>query len=260
MEPLLQLVSLQPSEPESHYFLGNTYMMAGKFDEAIKSFNKVLLLKPDHTVARERIQVATTRKHLAPKLEAYRRNVAENPRKAAAHSDLGQTYNALAMFAEAEQAYQSAIRLEPNSGDYYNLLAINYAEWGKTEKAVEAYERAVSYKPNHVFYLSLGESYTKLGKMDEAVRALQKSLEIKPSFNYALFELGKIYAGQGRHHDAIPLFKKILESEPTHVFANHALGVMYAMTGNKAGAMQQYYILENLNKDVANALLRSIPK
>ena len=69
-----------------------------------------------------------------------------------------------------------------------------------------------------------------------------------------------VYSKQGRHKEAIELFRKVIETEPTHVYANHALGMMYAITGNKTGAMQQYYILQNLNADLAANLLRSIPK
>jgi len=67
-----------------------------------------------------------------------------------------------------------------------------------------------------------------------------------------------IYSRQGRHQEAIDLFRKVLEVEPRHVYANHALGVMYTVIGNKTGAMQQYYILKDLNPDLAASLLRSI--
>ena len=76
----------------------------------------------------------------------------------------------------------------------------------------------------------------------------------------ALYQLGMIYSKQGRHQEAIELFRKVLDVEPAHVYANHGLGMMYAITGNKTGVMQQYYILQNLNPDLAASLLRSIPK
>jgi len=38
------------------------------------------------------------------------------------------------------------------------------------------------------------------------------------------------------------------------------VGVAYARTGNRTGAMQQYYVLQNLNPRVAADLLTIIPK
>jgi Flp pilus assembly protein TadD len=260
LPPLRKVVALQGNEPESHYLLGNTAMMARRFDEAIASFNRVLELKPDHTIARERLQVATARKELAPKLEAWKQGVIEKPNDAQAHAQLGHGFNASGMFAEAEAEFQTAIRLDPENADYDNLQAINYSEWGKNEKAIESFKRAISLKPHHVLYFSLGNTYQKLGRLDEAAQAYQRSIEIKPSFTYGLYQLGLIYSGQGRHSDAINLFRKVLDVEPRDVYANHALGVSYAVIGNKTGAMQQYYILKDLNPDLAASLLSLIPK
>jgi Flp pilus assembly protein TadD len=65
---------------------------------------------------------------------------------------------------------------------------------------------------------------------------------------------------QGRPEEAIELLRKVVELEPRNVFAQHALGVLYVRTGEKTGAMQQYYILQNLNPTLAADLLKMIPK
>jgi len=51
-----------------------------------------------------------------------------------------------------------------------------------------------------------------------------------------------------------------LQGAGEHEKANHGLGLVYAVTGNRTGAMQQYYILQNISPDIAADLLRSIPK
>jgi tetratricopeptide (TPR) repeat protein len=166
---------------------------------------------------------------------------------------------ALGMFTEAEKEYQTAIKLDGDNGDYYNLLGINYMEWGKAENAIEAYQQAVKFKPNHVYYYSLGGAYEKLGRLDEAVNAYKKSVEIKP-LDRVLYQLGGIALKQGRHDEAVEFFRNVLALDATHVYANHGLGLVYAVMGNRTGAMQQYYILQNLNPALAADLLRSIPK
>ena len=54
--------------------------------------------------------------------------------------------------------------------------------------------------------------------------------------------------------------RKMLAVDPNNTFGNHALGIAYAQTGNKEGAMQQYYILQSINPRLAADLLRQILK
>lgn len=65
---------------------------------------------------------------------------------------------------------------------------------------------------------------------------------------------------QGTYTDATESLCKVLQSEPTNVYANHALGLIYVMTGDMTAAMQQYYVLKDLNADVAADLMRAISK
>jgi hypothetical protein len=54
--------------------------------------------------------------------------------------------------------------------------------------------------------------------------------------------------------------RKVVELEPRNVFGQHALGAFYVRTGNKTGAMQQNYILKDLDPKLAADLLKLIPK
>src|SRR6185503_6732249 len=109
VEPLLKVVHASPNDVEAQYLLGNTYLMAGKYDNAIETLNQVLVLQPDHQEARERLRVASVRKNLVPRLDSYRQRVAENPSSGEAHAELARTYNALGMYAEAEPEYLRAV-------------------------------------------------------------------------------------------------------------------------------------------------------
>ena len=258
LEPFRGLTRLRPDDPESLFALGNTYMIAGRYDEAIATLGEVLRLKPDHELAQERVQVATARKHLVPQLEGYRQEAAAHPKSAKSRIELAHALYALGRFAEAEPEFRAAVALDPDNADYYNLLAINYSEWGKADKAAEAYKRAAELKPHHVLYYSLGNAYQKLGRLDEALEAYRKSIEMKPTFTQALYEQGGIHFNRGNYPAAVESFRKILQTEPNHVYALHGLGIIYATTGDKTAAMQQYYILKDLNADMAADLLRRI--
>ncbi|HZN00458.1 MAG TPA: bacterial transcriptional activator domain-containing protein, partial [Pyrinomonadaceae bacterium] len=87
-----------------------------------------------------------------------------------------------------------------------------------------------------------------------------KSLELKPEFAFSLYSLAYVYLRQGRYQEAIPPSQKLMGVEPKHIFGNHALGVAYAQTGNRTGAMQQYYVLQTIDPKLAADLLKLIPK
>jgi hypothetical protein len=51
---------------------------------------------------------------------------------------------------------------------------------------------------------------------------------------------------------------KLISVEPKQVYGNHALGMAHARMGNKTAAMQQYYILQNIDARIAADRLLAI--
>ena len=260
IEPLKRVSDARPDDVADLYLLGNTYLMAQEYDRAIKTLSRVLVLQPDHADARDRLRVANARKDLSPKLQQYKNDAFENPQNAVARANLADTYNSLAMFEEAEPEYLKAIELDPKNSRLHGKHCVNYSEWHKREKAVACYLEAIKKDPNHVYYFSLGNQYERLGQLDEAIAAYKQSLEKKPAFTYALYQLATVYITKRELRSAIDPLRKLLAEEPKHEHGNFALGQVYAMIGDNTGAMQQYYILQNINPRLAANLLQLIPK
>lgn len=256
---LKRVAAARPNEVETLYLLGNTQLMAGKHEDAIKTLNQVLVLDPSHAEARERLRVSSIRQNM-PNLDHLRQQIADNPRSSAAYTDLGQAYNSMGMFSEAEVEYRKAVDLDPKNSDARIRFCVNYSEWGKLELGIECYQEALKLKPHHVVFMSLGDLYQRQGKFEEAGVAYQKSIELKSTFTFSLYGLGYVLMKQGKNEEAIEPLRRLLEVEPKNEFGNHALGFAYALTGNKTGAMQQYHILQNLNARLAADLLRVIPQ
>lgn len=258
IEPLKKVSDAHPNDVGDLYLLGNTYLMAQKYDEAIKTLSRVLVLQPDHADARDRLRVANGRKGLSLRLDQYKSEASENPRNASARVHLADAYYGLALYAEAELEYLKAVELEPDNWRYHGQLCVNYSEWHKLEKAVECYQGAIRKNPNHVYYFSLGHLYERLGKPDEAIASYKQSLEKKPNFTVALYQLAGVYIGKRELRNAIEPLRKMLAEEPDSEQGNFTLGEVYARLGDNTGAMQQYYILQNLNPRLAADLLRQI--
>ena len=234
--------------------------MAQQYDEAIKTLSRVLVLQPSHFDAQDRLRVANARKTLLPKLDLYKNDALENPQKASAHINLADAYYALSMYAEAEPEYLKAVEMEPKDSRLHAKLCVNFSEWRKDEKAVACYQELIKKDPHHVYYFTLGHLYERMGKPDEAIAAYKQALEKKPTFTAALYQLAGVYISKRELRNAIDPLRKLLAEEPTHEYGNFALGVVYGQLGDNTGAMQQYYILQNLNPRLAADLLKQISK
>jgi tetratricopeptide (TPR) repeat protein len=70
------------------------------------------------------------------------------PERAITHYYLGLSYAALGAFAEAENAYQEALRRDPKSNAAWSELGDLYRRLNRWEDAVDAYQRALRIKPD----------------------------------------------------------------------------------------------------------------
>ena len=62
IEHLVFAARAQPDTFEAHFGLGNAYLLLGRQDEAAREFEAVLRLRPDLALARERLQLAQSRR------------------------------------------------------------------------------------------------------------------------------------------------------------------------------------------------------
>ena len=101
----------------------------------------------------------------------------------------------------------------PSSIDLYNIIGAASQGLGKVEKAIEAYNKALSIEPNLAdAYYNLGNAFKDQGKLEEAIKAYNKGITIKPDFADAYFNMGNVLKDQGKLEEAIVAYKKALLS------------------------------------------------
>lgn len=82
-------------------------------------------------------------------------------------------------FPEAIQAYERALRYDPNQSTTLNNLGFCYKSMGKYHKAVTYYRQALSIDPQLAeAYEYLGEAYLSMGKIDLAKLQYRKLLKL----------------------------------------------------------------------------------
>ena len=74
----------------------------------------------------------------------------------------------------------------------------------------------------------------------------------------AYYNLGREYFALGRDEDAIEALKQVIRINPDNAKVRFHLALVYLLLGDKGSALEEYKILKDLNKDLANELFDEI--
>ncbi len=132
----------------------------------------------------------------------------------------------MGMSSEAEEAFRSAIKLEPGLPNPYNLLGILYLESGRTEEAVEQFEQGLKRERTPSTLTMLGVAHLELDRVSEAQSDFESALRLEPNYEEALYHLGSI-CRETEPQKAIELFEKALAIDPEYSAAHRELGWLH---------------------------------
>jgi serine/threonine protein kinase/tetratricopeptide (TPR) repeat protein len=174
------------------------------------------------------------------------------PGLAEAHASRGLAVSLSNRFDEAEEEFQTALRLNPRSFEAAYFYARACFANGKAEDAVKWFERAAAIRPDDFAPLALlVTTLNNLGRRDDAIRvarltydAARKHLELNPDNPRAL------YMGAGA-------LKQLGESEKAREWNRRAL----AMEPDDAGVLYNIacgFALEHQTEEAVSALNKAI--
>ncbi|HEY6981822.1 tetratricopeptide repeat protein [Reyranella sp.] len=129
--------------------LAGQALRAGRLDEAISSYFRLLALRPYHAELHNSLGVALRQ---AGKLEAavshHRLSLAGDPQNPALHSNLGNALRAVNRPEEAVKHHFRSIALNRDYADGFFNLALCLRDLGRIEEAVGCFTRALALNPD----------------------------------------------------------------------------------------------------------------
>lgn len=136
-----QSIKLDPyNAADAWYALGLTYRDWAKPDEEIQAYKQAIRLKPDYTVAYERLGTRYLRsKKYAEAIDIYKQLALQKPGDAAAPNNMGEAYLEMNKLSEALESFRQAIRLKPDFGRAYFNLGKCFLAMGNRDGAIEQY-------------------------------------------------------------------------------------------------------------------------
>lgn len=209
-----RLAKKRDTDPQYQYNVGLVYLQNGKYDEAIRYFQKSLSLRTNFDLALNAMGLAFFMKgEFQQAVTYFEKCIQVNPGFTEARNYLGSVYQELGMLNNAEQEYRKAIEDETYKSrelPYYNLARLYYAQ-GKDEEALELVEKSIAINNRMIMSLNLrGVILERLARINEAIASYSVALQIAPDDINLNYNLAVAYFKSDRRAEAKSLFEKIL--------------------------------------------------
>lgn len=142
---LQRAIELSPGDPQSQALLGWAQMLNEKYDEALMTFQKVLMREPSNALARINVGYICFKKGIfGEAIEHLSKAIRlDNDKKATlyAHFYLGLVYLEREMYEDAENFFQKTLMLGPNLVEAYYEMGRAYWFNGQKDEAIDAWRR-----------------------------------------------------------------------------------------------------------------------
>lgn len=145
---LTRAIELSPGDPNSEALLGWAQMLNEKYDEALTTFQGVLMREPSNALARINVgYICLKKRNFGEAIEHLSKAIRlDNDKKASlyAHFYLGLVYSEREMYEDAENFFQRALILGPNLIEAYYEMGRAYWFNGQRDAALGAWQAGLA--------------------------------------------------------------------------------------------------------------------
>jgi tetratricopeptide (TPR) repeat protein len=154
----------------------------------------------------------------------------------------------------AEDAFQSALELDPYHVKSWINLARVLLDQERSEEALEMIDEALAIEPESSVGLRLqGRAYHQLGRLDEAIDSYRQSILIDNSDGWSMNNMGLILIEQERFEEALMPLARAVELEPEIPIFHNNLGVALERTGHYRAAEDAFRSVLTLDETYLKA-------
>jgi protein O-mannosyl-transferase len=219
--------------------LGVALASKGRWDEAIKHYEKGLAMDPEleivpnHAETCNNLGLALIQKgQVEEAITYFQKAMEEKPEYAEAHYNIGIALLQRGQPQPAIAHFRRALEIRPSYAEAHNNLGSVLAQMGETEEAIAQFRRTLELKPGFAeAHNNLGWVLFQQGHVAEAITHLQKALECRPDYAEAHNSLGLALLREGRADEAGDHFQKAVEIDPSYLEARHNLGAVLLRQG-----------------------------
>jgi len=166
----------------------------------------------------------------------------------------GNVKHDLGDFQGAIEAYDNAIRLNPDAAAAYGNRGVAKSDLGQHVAAIADYDVAIRLKSDDALaHYNRGVAKTYLGQYVAAITDYDTAIKLKPDFALAYYNRGAAKANLGQHFAAIADYDSAIRLDPDAAAAYGNRGVAKYNLGQHAAAIADYDTAIRLVPDDAKA-------
>jgi tetratricopeptide (TPR) repeat protein len=213
-------------------FLGRSYVVFKRFDEAISLYQQWIAKEPKMSMP-------------------------------LSYNGLGYAFRESGRYPEAVETLNNGIEIAGknniNSIFSWQQLGWAYLDWGKYQEAISAYSTGINIAPksqlNFSNYKELGMVYDYLGEYDTAIENYHQAIKVDAKNSKIYNDLSCLYLIREQWEDAINAFNTAIERDPLSFGAYHNLGLLYLLQNSLIEAEQAFLTAIKINSYSGNAVL-----
>lgn len=230
------------ADPTADLAKGNDHLNAGRVDDAIAAYRRVLSRASPPPEASFNLGVALQmRKDFDEAAQCFRRVIERAPRYAPAHLNLGNALRELDRPEEALDAYRIAAECDPMSAAAQVNLGNALKESGRVEEALACYAIAARLDPEFpALDFNIANAHKELRRFDLAAESYRCALERDPRNYDALTNLGNVLRALGAVEQAADLHRQAIAINPRSFEAFDNLGNALLALGKFDDAIAAY--------------------
>jgi tetratricopeptide (TPR) repeat protein len=201
---LQHCIRILPGDGDAQYYLSQAYHLTGQDDLALRAIRQSLKVEPDNpSVWQEYGELLCIKEECEDGLRWLLKAQHSDAKLPHSDYDIAVTDLKLMDLAGSAQYAARAVESQPDDVAALQLLAsadVKLAQW---QEAKHAFERILTFKPDHVDSLfGLGQCELELKNYPAAVDKLQLVLKLAPTRLLAHYYLSRAYVGMGKNSEA----------------------------------------------------------
>jgi len=208
---LKRALELAPNSDSAFRLLGDAYTANGQNNEAITAYKNAVAANPYYWVnhnalGKAYLELGDATKAL-PAFQKVTELASDNP---IGYENIGLTFYRNGQWTDAIPQFQKALAIAPSAATYSNL-GTAYFFLKNYEESIKMFEKAVEMAPNDETYLgNLGDAYRWSGHSDKAMAAYDKAiskafqtLQVNPRAASTMGDVAVYYARKGDARNAL---------------------------------------------------------
>jgi tetratricopeptide (TPR) repeat protein len=224
----------QDPQPKYLSTLGSTLQCQGRFEEALKTFDKALQLTPDDAKLWTSLgKVLVDLDRLTEALQSFEQALKFNPHNWDATDRIAYVLYRQGRFEEALKHYDLCIKMQPNSALALQMRAASLRGLKRFEESLTDNLRSLELAPDNVETLNnIGDSLRALGRYEEALTWFDRAIRLRPSFVLAFINKGSALVQLRRLDEATVTWGQIKTLDPGNAEADWNLSLLELLTGD----------------------------